>query len=88
MRQYFYHSGNIGKNYLASYARSHIAGEILYLTNILTDRCILICASHEKLESLMAALDAGCSDGELREYLKDCRAEHMLEVLMREGMIE
>lgn len=88
MRQYFYYSGNIEKNYLASYAHYRIAGETMYLTNILTGRQIPVCAGQRSLKALASALERGCSDQELRDCLKACQAEHMREILMREGMIE
>ena len=88
MKQYIYNVDTIKKNFLASYADAIIKENRLFLVNILTDRQILIEGSHSLLEPLGLKLENGISDGELLYLLSELGVQNLLEVLLREGMIE
>lgn len=88
MKQYIYNVDTIKKNFLASYADAIIKENRLFLVNILTDRQILIEGSHSLLEHLVLKLENGISDGELLYLLSELGVQNLLEVLLREGMIE
>lgn len=88
MRQYIYNKDSIQKNHIASYANAMIKGNRLFLVNILTDRQILIEGSRGQLEDLVLKLENGASDEELSDLLSELGIRDLLEVLLREGMIE
>ena len=88
MKQYIYNVDTIKKNFLASYADTIIKENKLFLVNILTDRQILVEGSHSLLEQFVLKLENGISDGELLYLLSELGVQNLLEVLLREGMIE
>lgn len=88
MKQYIYNADTIKKNFLASYADAIIRENRLFLVNILTDRQILIEGSHSLLERLVLKLENGISDEELLYLLSELGVQNLLELLLREGMIE
>lgn len=88
MKQYIYNKESIKKNYIASYADAIIKGNKLFLVNILTDRQILIEGSRSLLENLVLRLENGVCDEELLHLLSELGVQNLLEVLLREGMIE
>ncbi len=88
MKQYIYNADTIKKNFLASYADVIIRENRLFLVNILTDRQILIEGNHSLLEHLVLKLGNGISDEELLNLLSELGVQNLLEVLLREGMIE
>lgn len=88
MKQYIYNTDSIKKNYIASYADAIIKENGLFLVNILTDRQILIEGNHSLLEDLVSRLENGISDEELLNLLSELGVQNLLEVLLREGMIE
>lgn len=88
MKQYIYNADTIKKNFLASYADAIIKENRLFLVNILADRQILIEGSHSLLEHLVLKLENGISDEELLRLLSELEVQNLLEVLLREGMIE
>lgn len=88
MKQYIYNADTIKKNFLASYADAIIKENRLFLVNILTDRQILIEGSHSLLKHLVLKLENGISDEELLYLLSEMGVQNLLEVLLREGMIE
>lgn len=88
MKQYIYNADTIKKNFLVSYADAIIKGNRLFLVNILTDRQILIEGNHSLLEYLVLKLENGVSDEELLYLLSELGVQNLLEVLLREGMIE
>lgn len=88
MKQYIYNKDSIKKNYIASYADAIIRENRLFLVNILTDRQILIEGSHRLLVHLILKLENGVSDEELLHLLSELGVQNLLEVLLREGMIE
>lgn len=88
MKQYIYNADTIKKNFLASYADVIIRENRRFLVNILTDRQILIEGNHSLLEHLVLKLGNGISDEELLNLLSELGVQNLLEVLLREGMIE
>lgn len=88
MKQYIYNKNSIKKNYIASYADAIIKENRLFMVNILTDRQILIEGSHDLLEHLVLKLKNGISDKELLYLFSELGVQNLLEVLLREGMIE
>ena len=88
MKQYIYNVDTIKKNFLASYADTIIKENKLFLVNILTDRQILVEGSHSLLEQFVLKLENGISDEELLYPLSELGVQNLLEVLLREGMIE
>ena len=88
MKQYIYNADTIKTNFLASYADAIIKENRLFLVNILTDRQILIEGSHSLLKHLVLKLENGISDEELLYLLSELGVQNLLEVLLREGMIE
>lgn len=88
MKQYIYNADKIKKNFLASYADAIIKENRLFLVNILTDRQILIEGNHRLLEHLVLKLESGISDEELLYLLSELGVQNLLEVLLREGIIE
>ncbi len=88
MRQYIYNEDSIKKNYIASYADTTIKGNQLFIANILTDRQILIEGSNSLLKHLVVKLEDGIFDEELLSLLSELGVQNLLEVLLREGMIE
>ncbi len=88
MKQYIYNVDTIKKNFLASYADTIIKENKLFLVNILTDRQILVEGSHSLLEQFVLKLENGISDEELLYLLSELCVQNLLEVLLREGMIE
>lgn len=88
MKQYRYNSSNINNNYIASYANTMLGeGQLLFI-NTLTDRRIVLRGVHESLAKLLTALENGISDQKLCELLSEYPVEGLLEILLREGMIE
>ncbi len=88
MKQYIYNIDTIKKNFMASYADAIIKENRLFLVNILTDRQILIEGKHSLLEHFVLKLKNGVSDAELAELLSELGVQNLLELLLREGMIE
>lgn len=88
MKQYIYNADLVKKNFLASYADAIIKENRLFLVNILTDRQIMIEGNHSLLEHLVSKLESGISDEELLYLLSELGVQNLLEVLLREGMIE
>lgn len=88
MKQYIYNADTVKKNFLASYADAIIKENRLFLVNILTDRQILIEGNHSLLEYLVLKLENGISDEELLYLLSELGIQNLLEILLREGMIE
>lgn len=88
MKQYIYNEDSIKKNYLASYADAIIKGNQLFLVNILTDRQILIEGTPGLLKCLVMELENGISDEELLLLLTQLGVQNLMEILLREGMIE
>lgn len=88
MRQYIYSKDTISKNFLASYAHITIADGKIFLINILTNRQIMIKGENSILSKLINGLKNGVSDEELNNILSELGAQDMIDVLLREGMIE
>lgn len=88
MRQYIYSKDTISKNFLASYADVTIADGKIFLINILTDRQIMIKGENSILSKLINGLRNGVSDEALNNILSELGAQDMIDVLLREGMIE
>lgn len=88
MKQYIYNTDTVKKNFIASYADAMIKENRLFLINILTDRQIMIEGKNNLLENLIFKLESGVSDEELVFLLSELRVQSLLDVLLREGMIE
>lgn len=88
MKQYIYNTDTVKKNFIASYADAVINEDRLFLINILTDRQIMIEGKNNLLENLIFKLKSGVSDEELVFLLSELRVQSLLDVLLREGMIE
>ena len=88
MKQYFYKSNMMEKNYLASYADAYCTDNALFFINTLTDRQLILTGENALLQKLLLALENGVSDVDLDYLLSQCNAGHVLESLLREGMIE
>lgn len=88
MKQYFYDEEMVKQNYIASYADAIFREDGLYFVNILTDRQIRLIGEKEMLENLLFSLQNGISDENLISSLRNLESEELLNILLREGMIE
>ena len=88
MKQYIYNTDTIKKNFIASYADTIIKENKLFLVNILTDRQIMIEGKHNLLKNFVLKLESGVSDEELVYLLSELGVQNLLDILLREGMIE
>jgi hypothetical protein len=88
MKQYIYNAETIKRNFLAGYADAILKENRLFFVNVLTDRQVLLEGNNSLLAKLVDGLQNGISDAELNSLLSELGMQDLLEVLMREGLIE